>query len=347
MIREFTDRFGWKKITDDEYILEVEKAFTVRTSFKEDTSSLVETVIHLPQELNGLDIVKILSEAGEDYVDMFKAKIEHEKKNSECSLVLSFKGGFDYPFEKLNTYFLAGLYEQVQKNNKLGVLLLGHYKENCPILLSGNYYDDFPTIVKLNSDTVVHPLSMVQDSSVTLHDKAGYYNAQSNLFGETRDNVFLPLLSYFLQDQLILLVPEFKKKIKKNISLFTGVKVMHMSTLQRHVRELIRAVKKEVKNKTIEPHILKWHERDIENLALDEINFIRYYWAFRDFINYLPNASKTDLNNYIKNKILKITPLMENIDACVSYSNCSVDHYIKRKACYEGTKDFEKRKLLK
>jgi len=55
-------------------------------------------------------------------------------------------GGFTYPFEKLNTYFLAGLYEFIQKDKKLGISLLEEYTKSYEAMLSGNYYDNFSNI---------------------------------------------------------------------------------------------------------------------------------------------------------------------------------------------------------
>ena len=343
-IRRFLDRFGWKKITSGEYILEVKDAFTARAFFKENEKATIETTIHFAQELNNHNIHRILTKAGEEYVGIFEAKIDHDKKKSKCILTLSFDGGFIYPFEKLSTYFLAGLYEFIQKDKKLGISLLGEYTKSYDAMLGGSYYDDLTTAVRVRPDSKVHKLSRVQENSITLHDKSGYYNVQSSLFGETRDNVFLPLLSYFLGNRLIMLFPQYKKAVKRGVSLFTGIKVLHVSRVQRHFRELIRMVKKEVKNKRIEPYILKWHGYVLEDLATDQVNFICYYWAFRDFIHDLPHASKGDLSNDIRNKISRIMPLLENVDACISYSNCLVDYYLKRKTCYEETRDFEKRK---
>lgn len=337
-IRRFLDRFGWKKITSGEYVLEVKHAFSARAFFKQNEKASIETTIRLAQELNNQNVRQILTDTGEEYVEMFEAKIDHYKKQSKCIITLSFGGGFTYPFEKLNTYFLAGLYEFIQKNKKLGISLLGEYTKSYEAMLSGNYYDNFSTIVRVRPDIKVHMLSRNQENSITLHDKLGYYDAQSSLFGETKDNVFLPLLSYFLENRLIMLIPKYGKAVKRGISLFTGIKVLHVSKLQRHFRELIRMVKKEVESKRIEPHILKWHGYVVEGLATDQVNFIRYYWAFHDFIHDLPNASKDDLSNDIKNKISRITPLLDDVDACISYSNCLVDYYLKRKACYEETR---------
>lgn len=340
-IRRFLDRFGWKKITSGEYILKVEDAFTARSLLKDNQKATIETTIGLAQELNNRNIRQILTDAGEEYVSMFEAKIDHDKKRSECTLTLSFDGGFVYPFEKLNTYFLAGLYEFIQKDKTLGTALLGEYTKNYEALLGGHYYDNLTLAVRLRPSDKVHKLSRVQENSITLHDKSGYYTVQSNLFGETRDNVFLPLLSYFVEDRLLMLVPQYKKVVKKGFRLFTGIKVLPVSRVQRHFRELIRMVKKEVESKRIEPYILKWHGHVREDLATDQVNFIRYYWAFRDFIHDLPHASKGDLSADIRTKISRIKPLLEDIDACISYSNCIVDYYLKRKTCYEETRDFE------
>lgn len=343
-IRRFLDRFGWRKITNGHYILEVEDVFTARALFKDEEKATIETTIHLAQELNNRNIRQVLIDAGEVYFRKFETKINHDNEKSECKLTLSFDGGFVYPFEKLNTYFLAGLYEFIQKDKTLGTLLLGEYTKNYEAMLGGHYYDDLILAVRIRSSDQVHKLSRVQENTITLHEKSGYYDVQSNIFGETKDNVFLPLLSYFIDDRLILLVPQYKKIVKRGFSRFTGIKVLSVSRIQRHFRELIRMVKKEVEKKRIEPYILTWHGHVQEDLATDQVNFIRYYWAFRDFIHDLPYASKGDLKNDIRTKISRIKPLLENIDACISYSNCMVDYYLKRKICYEETRDFEKRK---
>lgn len=342
-IRMYVDQFGWKKIIQNEYILKVKDAFTARAILKKRGKTIIETTIRVDRELNKRNLREVLTKAGEDYIGIFKAKIDHDKENSKCTLTLSY-AGFTYPFEKLNTYFLAGLYEFIQKDKKLGISLLGEYTKSYEAMLGGHYYDDLSTVVRVRPDSKVHKLSRVQEDSVTLHDKSGNYDIQSSMFGETRDNVYLPLLSYFLGNRLIMLVPQYKKVVKKGFSLFTGVKVLYVTRLQRHFRELIRMVKKEVQNKRIEPYILKWRELALEDLATDQVNFIRYYWAFHDFIHDLSHACKGDLNNGIRNKVSRITPLLEDVDACVSYSNCIVDYYLKRKACYEETRDYEKRK---
>ena len=55
----------------------------------------------------------------------------------------------------------------------------------------------------------------------------------------------------------------------------------------------------------------------------------------------LPHACKGELPEKIKHKISRIRPLLDDIDACISYSNCLVDYYIKRKACYEETRNVQ------
>lgn len=330
-----------RKISGSEFLLEAKHAFAARAFLKKNGIFSIETTIELAPELNGYDVRQILTDAGRDYVAMFSAVIEHGKDKSRCLLSLSFNGGFEYPFEKLNTYFLSGLYEFIQSDKKLGVPLLGEYTKRYEAMLSGNYYNDFSTAVRVRLNSKGHALSRDQENSVTLHDKSGYYDARSSIFGETKDNVFLPLLSYFLGNRLIILVPLYGKAIEKGVNLFTGMKVLHVTRLQRHFRELIRMVKKEVRKRRIKSYVLEWRGHPLEDLATDQVNFIRHYWAFRDLIHDLPHAAKGDLSNDIRKKISRIEPLLQNIDACISYSNCIVDYYLKRKICYKETRSFE------
>ena len=340
-IRRYLNEYGWKKVASGEYLLDINSVLEVRAFFRLDKKAEIETVIRLPRELNEKNVRQVLLDAGGEYINMFNAKISHDPKLSKCIINLSFVG-FEYPFEKLNTYFLAGLYKYIQQDKKLGILLLGHYLKNYKAMFGGNYYDDLSTIVKVSPDSEIHPLSRNKEDVITLHNEAGYYDVRSSVFGETKDNVFLPLLSYFLGNQLILLIPQYGKKAGKGISLFTGIQVLHASKLQRHFRELIRMAKKDVKIRRIDPEILKWHGQSLEVLAGDQVNYIRYYWAFRDFIHDLPTAasiaSQDQLDVKITNKIARIEPLLRDVEGCISYSNCIVDYYLKRKTCYEESK---------
>lgn len=346
-ISEYLDRFGWKKIADDEYIVEVKPAFSARSLFMDEgKKSIIRTTINVAETLDDYDLVNVLTKSGEDYVAMFNAIIDHDKDKFSCLLILSFDGGFSYPFEKLNTYFLAGLYEFVQQNKKLGIELLKQYIRKDEVIFSqGSYYDELPTLVRAQSNTKAHKLSRIRGASITFHDESGYYELESQIFGKTGDNVFLPLGSYFLGNQLIMLIPQYNKTQGDTVHPFVGIKILHVRRLQRHMRELIRMVKKQVKNGVIEPHILKWRTYKLEDLAGDQVSFIRFYWQFRDFINDLPHASKGQLTKKIKEKISRISPLLDDVIGCIDYSNCLVDYYTKRKACYEETKDFNRRKL--